>query len=237
MKEWQEEHIQALLEQPSEDALLQHLIGVVRKMGFDYCAYGIRLPLPISNPKIVMLNNYEPIWQEKYQAENYLSIDPTVQHGIRSSLPIVWNDQLFKQAPEFWEDARQHGLHIGWAQSCRYNYGAIGMLTLARSHEVLSLQELQVKNAQMSWLSQVAHFALSEHLVSKHMPEAKVSLSNREVEVLRWTAEGKTAADIADILRIAERTVNFHINNSLTKLRSNNKTQATIKAAALGFLG
>jgi LuxR family transcriptional regulator len=41
---------------------------------------------------------------------------------------------------------------------------------------------------------------------------------------------------VADILRIAERTVNFHINNAVVKLNANNKTAAAIRAAVLGLL-
>ena len=57
-----------------------------------------------------------------------------------------------------------------------------------------------------------------------------------KVEVLRWTADGKTAGEIGQIMDISERTVNFHINNSLEKLGSNNKTAAVIKAAIMRLL-
>jgi len=58
----------------------------------------------------------------------------------------------------------------------------------------------------------------------------------REKEVLRWTAEGKTAYEIGQILQVSERTVNFHINNVVNKLGASNKTQAAVKAATLGML-
>jgi len=54
--------------------------------------------------------------------------------------------------------------------------------------------------------------------------------------VLRWTADGKTSSEISCILNIAERTVNFHINNVVAKLNAANKTSAAIKAAMLGLL-
>jgi LuxR family transcriptional regulator len=68
------------------------------------------------------------------------------------------------------------------------------------------------------------------------MPELNAKLSNREIAVLRWTADGKTSSEISCILNIAERTVNFHINNVITKLNAANKTSAAIKAAMLGLL-
>lgn len=88
----------------------------------------------------------------------------------------------------------------------------------------------------MSWLAQAAHEGMAQLLVSKLMPGAAVDLSAREIEVLRWTAEGKTSRDVGEIMHIAERTVNFHVNNALIKLGTANKTAAAIKAAMLGLL-
>jgi LuxR family quorum-sensing system transcriptional regulator SolR len=58
----------------------------------------------------------------------------------------------------------------------------------------------------------------------------------REREVLRWAAEGKTAAEIGGILGIAERTVNFHIRNIFEKLGAANKVQAVVKAISGGLI-
>ncbi len=55
--------------------------------------------------------------------------------------------------------------------------------------------------------------------------------------MLRWTADGKTASEIADILNISERTANFHIANVIAKLNAPNKTAAVIRAGLLGMLG
>ncbi|MDO9046340.1 MAG: LuxR C-terminal-related transcriptional regulator [Methylobacter sp.] len=68
------------------------------------------------------------------------------------------------------------------------------------------------------------------------MQEADAKLSNREIAVLRWTADGKTSGEISRILNISERTVNFHINDVVTKLNAVNKTSATVKAAMIGLL-
>ncbi len=41
----------------------------------------------------------------------------------------------------------------------------------------------------------------------------EMNFSKREKEILKWTAEGKTSAEIAMILSISENTVNFHQKN------------------------
>ena len=58
-----------------------------------------------------------------------------------------------------------------------------------------------------------------------------VRLNDREVETLTWVARGKTSAEIAQILGLTKRTVDFHIDNARTKLGAATRTQAVIKAA------
>lgn len=236
MKTWQEDQLQALQSIQSEQQLFQRIVSFSKELGFDYCAYGLRMPLPLANPKTFMVNNYPTAWQVQYQAKNYLALDPTVQHAMRSSLPILWTDELFCPARDLWEEARSFGLRYDWAQSIRDFNGVTGMLTLARSNDPITEAELDAKKFKMAWLTQAVHSGMSQCLMPKLMPEADTKLSNREIAVLRWTADGKTSGEISCILNIADRTVNFHINNAITKLNAVNKTSAAIKAAMLGLL-
>ena len=58
-----------------------------------------------------------------------------------------------------------------------------------------------------------------------------IGLNEREVEVLTWAARGKTSAEIAKILDLTKRTVDFHIDNAREKLGAATRTEAVIKAA------
>jgi DNA-binding NarL/FixJ family response regulator len=60
----------------------------------------------------------------------------------------------------------------------------------------------------------------------------RVALNDREVECLTWSARGKTSPEIATILSIAKRTVNFHIENACRKLNVATRTEAVVKAAS-----
>ena len=61
-------------------------------------------------------------------------------------------------------------------------------------------------------------------------------LSEREIEVLKWTADGKSAQDIAEILLLSKNTVDFHIKNTVQKLNVPNKTAAVVQAVLLGLI-
>lgn len=236
MEAWQDERLEALLRIRTEQDLFDELKKVAGELGFEYCAYGIRMPVPVSRPKFAWFNNYSDEWRCRYEARGYFTVDPTVQHGLKSVLPIVWSEQHLREMPEFWEEARNHGLRVGWAQASRDAQGTVGMLTLARSNDAMTASEMQARQAKMGWLVQYAHTAMAQLLLPKHVAESRADITAREQEVLRWTAEGKTAYEIGMILSVSERTVNFHINNVVAKLGASNKTQAAVKAVALGLL-
>jgi DNA-binding response OmpR family regulator len=58
-----------------------------------------------------------------------------------------------------------------------------------------------------------------------------VELNDREVETLTWAARGKTSSEIAQILELSKRTVDFHIDNAREKLGAATRTEAVLKAA------
>jgi DNA-binding response OmpR family regulator len=64
----------------------------------------------------------------------------------------------------------------------------------------------------------------------------RVALNERETEMLTWAARGKTSAEIARIVDLAKRTVDFHIDNARTKLNAATRMHAAVKAAAGGLI-
>jgi len=61
-------------------------------------------------------------------------------------------------------------------------------------------------------------------------------LSEREREVLQWTAAGKSQLDIGDILSISTRTVEVHLRSARSKLSALTTAQAVGRAIAMGFI-
>ena len=59
-------------------------------------------------------------------------------------------------------------------------------------------------------------------------------LTKRERDCLRLAAEGHSAQDIARMLRIAERTVVFHLNHAEEKLGATRRQHAVARGVALG---
>jgi LuxR family quorum sensing-dependent transcriptional regulator len=61
-------------------------------------------------------------------------------------------------------------------------------------------------------------------------------LSERELEILKWAANGKTAWEVGAILAISKRTVEWHFTEACRKLGAVNKVQAVSLAIQSGLI-
>jgi LuxR family quorum-sensing system transcriptional regulator SolR len=237
MPNWREEYIHRLTDSiTSEGQVFDELASITRQMGFEYCSFGVRAPLIGSAPQEFWWTTYPERWQTHYLGNNYLNVDPVIDATLHSPVPVVWNDKLFVNQRGFWEEARAHGVCHGWTLAVHGRHGELGMISLARSVGTLSSDELAETEAKLVWLSHAANGVVENLIAKKNAPNAMPVLTQREREVLRWTALGKTSDEIGMILGISARTVNFHITMVLEKLEAVNKTQAVAKAVILDLL-
>ncbi len=66
-------------------------------------------------------------------------------------------------------------------------------------------------------------------------PKQTHGLTQRDLEVLNLVAQGKSNADIARVLFITPKTVNYHLTTIFGKLGVRNRTEAAASAIALGL--
>lgn len=239
MEAWREDQLNVLLAAGEQEDVFGRVAGLARALGFEHCAYGMRAPLPLSQPEIVMLNDYPSAWQRRYQDSGYLAVDPTVRRGMASLEPFAWfaADDPKNPAVDFWEDARGHEISTGVSLPVLAANSVRGMLTVTRGNEKLGTSEIRDKMHRLVWLSQVAHHRLAQRMLQRWRASGMEDLSERETEILRWVAEGKTNRQIAPLVGVAERTVHFHLNNAMGKLGVCNRTAAAVRAVVLGIIG
>ena len=212
------------------------LRNFIAEMGFDYFSYGVRWPIPITRQPVDILHNYPTGWMEHYKERNFLISDPTIVHGTRSSDLIYWDSSLFCTATTLWNDAQDRGLRHGVAQSSWANGGTFGLLSAARTHQPIGRDEYERLRLPFSWAANTFHAKLACILKKSSANISSVTLTPRERDVVLWTAEGKTAIEIAAILGCTKRTVEFHLDNSTRKLGASNKTHAVVYALGMGLL-
>lgn len=235
MNEWTQDVLGRLDEASEPSQVLAQISVAARHLGFEHCAYGLRTLVPFTRPRTLMLSTYDERWNRRYISAGYLQVDPTVAHAVHSGAPLVWSDEVFRTAPQMWDEARSFGLRVGWAQSVFEPDARVGMLSLARSDEPLTAAEIFAKDPLLQWLVHTAHRAFCR-VLGKSPLEGLEPLTRRQVEVLCWTGDGKTSDEIASILCISKPTVEFHLRNAMARLGAPTKSSAAACASRLGLL-
>lgn len=226
---------------PAHEDFFRGLALSARHLGFDYCAYLIGIPVRGQARQLVMMSNYPQSWQKRYRRNVYFAIDPTLRQAQARGAPFTWSPALFEQASlaDLSCDAKLAGLNHGWTQPIQDSHakGKFGAFTLVRSEGAITAAELKSKLPLMQWLAQVAHAGLFQLLASRYQDRSQLQLqlSEREIVLLRMTADGMTAGEISQVVGIVERTVNFHIGNAMEKLGATNKAQAVAMAMRQGL--
>ncbi|VTO24531.1 Regulatory activator SdiA [Klebsiella variicola] len=127
-------------------------------------------------------------------------------------------DGLFRDAAALWDGARDHGLKKGVTQCLTLPNHAQGFLSVSANNRLPGSypdDELEMRLRMLTELSLLALLRLEDEMVMP--PEMK--FSRRELEILKWTAEGKTSAEVAMILSISENTGEFPPEEYATEIQ------------------
>lgn len=212
--------------------LIEHQM---RDLKFDYYALYIRHPVPFTRPKTFFYSSYPQAWIDYYLQQDFAQYDPVLKACHTPGMLWVWREETATDGSRVFEAARKHGIYGGISCSILAKNRSVGILSLAYSdaEKIISLTpELELKIQSVTELAMAA--LIDRNDIS--MNAVKLAFSDRELEILKWTAEGKTSAEISLILAISENTVNFHQKNMQKRFNAPNKTQIASYAAAIGII-
>ena len=124
---------------------------------------------------------------------------------------------------------RRFNLTMGVYFPVHDNHSLRHAVSFMGSRDPLSVEELSTLSLFATMLiEQISVISSADHA-------AKSVLNAREVEILKWTAEGKTSPEIARITGLSEHTVNHYATIATKKLGCSNRTQAVVYAIRLGL--
>ncbi|GAA4632231.1 response regulator transcription factor [Actinoallomurus vinaceus] len=114
--------------------------------------------------------------------------------------------------------------------------GATGYLTKSASLDEVIAAVRSAAAGEAVFTPGLAGLVLGEYRRLVGAPERETPrLTNRETEVLRLVAKGLTYREIAERLVLSHRTVQNHVQNTLTKLQLHNKAQLVRYALEQGL--
>ncbi|MEC4560584.1 autoinducer binding domain-containing protein [Pseudomonas inefficax] len=232
---WKPEHLHAFVDERCPHRLFDIAVHLTQHMGMEYLGLNIRIQLATQTPRLFLYSNYPREWIERYQRDELYKQDPAANVSHSSTMPVLWTDDLYREAPQYREAACRSGLRHGWTQSLHDHQHNESQISVARPAGAIDKFELYSKAGNVQWLCQTLHAVLGEHHLTALCPP-QPKMSERELEVLKWSAAGKTANDVACILSLSQSTVNFHIRSVITKTNAANKAGAIAIAAMRGWI-
>jgi LuxR family transcriptional regulator len=177
-------------------------------------------------------SNVDPYWSDLYRQGRLLIEDPVIR--------------CFRQNMGFhkWEDAFStypaSPAHLAAVEDCdllpAISYGYCGQS--GNQQGVVTIVSL---NAMTRSLSPKERFLLASlvpmlHVAGRGRHLTTRSLTERELEILRWARLGKTAWEIGQINKVSEATVKHHFKSIYAKLGVSNRAQAVGEALCRGLL-
>lgn len=230
---------QSVLEAKNEDQFRSVVIRFAQRLGFDKVSATVAVDRVGAQPEFVAVHNAPMAYLRTFEDLSISKRDPIAQHCKRNTVPIMWGQTTYlsSNSIELWENQAQFGYRNGIAMALHLPEGRHFMLGVDRDQALPSDGgELTRIVADLQLFAVHAQDTALRVLVSESARPELPALTPRELEVLRWTMDGKVTSEISAHLGIGDRTTVFHLQNAMLKLHCNSKHVAVVKALRLGLI-
>lgn len=206
-------------------------------LGFDGYAYsGIRptvtlhLTPILTNADTIALTDVDPGWLAHYAERAYFTTDPVFRAALGQSVPVLWgldflNGTMSGDEAAMFRDGNAWGIRSGICVVTRAGDGTLGMLAMTASTPEAPDRPDLAEEFQLIAIH--LHEVMRRHIRWPAVDAKR--LTPRELDVIMWSAQGKTAGEVATILGVTPRTVNAHLTSAMRKLDVTSKTHAVAK--------
>lgn len=183
---------------------------------------------------LMLADGWPAEWSSLYMKERYFADDPIPRHCLHMIEPFEWKDAPYDRAREpraheVMTRALDFRMNHGFTVPIHYQEGGGAVVSLAAERADFGIG---VKPA-LHLMSLYAHSRIRSILRPPKEPARRL-LTEREREVLRWAAVGKTSWEIGQILGISERTAKAHLQSAADKLKAFGRTATVVAALRLG---
>jgi LuxR family quorum sensing-dependent transcriptional regulator len=220
------------------DELMTLLAKVGAQFGFDKACAIASIPQTHHDfERYSYAERWPAGWHERYLERQYLDHDPVIKRLRSSTQPFAWHevnvDRKDRNGSAIMNEATEFDLWAGFNIPIHSLKGQLATVVLAGDRFELAWED----RPALLLIAIYAHDKMREIMGVRPLhPNQQRPLTPREIEVLKWTAEGKTSQDIADILSVSLPTVQSHITNLCRKLDVVTRAQATARAVRWGIL-
>jgi DNA-binding CsgD family transcriptional regulator len=217
----------------------------IDRLGYAHFAYHI-IRSPATNHAggraTFGLTSYPDVWSQHYLDSGFVHHDPVVARALASSKAFRWsttleNQTFNRQQLQIMSDARDCGIQDGLTIPLSSRHGERAALTLGLSGDrPLTRSRIDIAQLVAEFFHAHALRRILHEEFQRNNKRRNSILSPRETQTMNWVARGKSSWEIAQILGIAEKSVEFYVDCAKRKLHASNRTHAVVKAAMLGLI-
>jgi len=219
-------------------AILLYARDVFNEHGVERVSYHVTPAFdgPTSETTAVYADGFSKEWLELYDQQDFRSSDPIPGRVLKAGKMMTWREAMTYEPntpanQNYFSAMLQHDLVHGFGIPL---YGprsrdAYAGFDFGRPVTEIARDKLGVVRS----LAQAGH-----QRICLMLDEASGTpqLSEREIEVLTWTARGKSNATIATILDISPETAKTYSKRIYAKLDVSDRVGAVVKALRLGLV-
>jgi LuxR family quorum sensing-dependent transcriptional regulator len=221
----------------------EEVLAILRTVGDsvgyeNFCVAG--MPSPNEDfASYVMLSGWPEDWFDHYNRKAYVHVDPVIARLKATTSPFEWREAQYDRsrgssAALMMNEAADFGLAHGFCVPIYSMSGFQAAVSFgARSWDI----DDQFKGS-LHLIAIYAHGRLRELLAPSGNRAAgkATALSAREIETLKWSAEGKTAWEISVILGLSEKTIEKFLASAARKLDATNRVHTVAQAFRANIL-
>jgi DNA-binding CsgD family transcriptional regulator len=209
----------------------------VRAIGCEHFLIAMEVSLPVGPGIQHVDSGYPERWQRRYQEKQFVRIDPTLGYCKTNSAPVIWNPAMYSEmSHELMEESNSYGLGNGVSVGVHASNSVKSMFSIARDKPFNDEHEATLVKAAGQLIANAVHVKTAELVMPGLFSALAPPLTEREYACLQLAALGKGSGVIADLLNIAEPTVNYHLNKVMKKLGVATRVQAVALAVHLKIL-
>jgi DNA-binding CsgD family transcriptional regulator len=170
---------------------------------------------------------------ETYLAEDWEDVDPILAYTAMATRPFCWDDvsvgmQFTRDQTALLDECKRVGVHSIIVAPFHNPNGGCDIVGVSRR------QPGQPDRARIAILQAICvqtwcrYADLDGSAVGNGHRE--MTLTNRELEILRWLKDGKSNSETSQIMGLSIKTIEYHVGNILKKLGAANRTTAVVIA-------
>ena len=209
-----------------------------RSLGFDVWVGFDSVRIGGAPDVRILFGHTHESWEQHYKENGFDQHDAMIRASLTNNQPFFWSDVTARttlSAPErrVMNEASDFRLREGFVTPMHNLDGSITAILL--TGDCVEKDNPDVRAA--AHLISMYFASVGRQLMHLKDVNARpaVKLSQRQLDCLRWVREGKSAADIGQILGISAYTVQDHISAACAKLGVRTRVQAVAEAAVRGL--